>query len=73
MKSMLGVFTAVAAAGFSVAAFADSIVVDGVTWNYTINDGGTTVTLDGVNGRVDLNVCYKDYPALIQKYGYNGY
>ena len=30
-------------------------------------------TLDGVNGRVDLNVCYKDYPALIQKYGYNGY
>ena len=30
-------------------------------------------TIPGVNGRVDIDVCYKDYPALLQKYGYNGY
>jgi GH25 family lysozyme M1 (1,4-beta-N-acetylmuramidase) len=29
--------------------------------------------IDGVSGNVDLNVAYKDYPALIKKYGYNGY
>ena len=29
-------------------------------------------TINGVDGRVDINVSYKDYPALLQKYGYNG-
>lgn len=29
--------------------------------------------VNGVEGRVDLNIAYKDYPALIKKYGYNGY
>ena len=29
--------------------------------------------IDGVEGDVDLNICYKDYPTLIKKYGYNGF
>ena len=29
--------------------------------------------IDGINGDVDLNMCYKDYPSLIKKYGYNGF
>ena len=28
--------------------------------------------IDGITSKVDLNFCYKDYPALIKKYGYNG-
>ena len=30
-------------------------------------------TIPGVNGRVDIDICYRDYPTLLQKYGYNGY
>lgn len=37
-------------------------------WQYT--DRGS---IDGIKGNVDLNVAYKDYPAIIKKYGYNGY
>jgi len=37
-------------------------------WQYK-EDG----SIDGVNGEVDLNVCYKDYPSIIKEYGYNGY
>ena len=37
-------------------------------WQYT--EYGT---IDGISGRVDLNICYKDYPSLIKKYGYNGF
>ena len=37
-------------------------------WQYT--DKGSA---KGVTGEVDLNICYKDYPAIIKKYGYNGY
>lgn len=29
--------------------------------------------IDGVEDNVDLNVAYKNYPALIKKHGYNGY
>lgn len=29
--------------------------------------------IDGVEGDVDLNFCYKDYPSHIKKYGYNGF
>lgn len=29
--------------------------------------------IDGVEGNVDLNIAYKDYPSLIKKYGFNGY
>ncbi len=27
----------------------------------------------GVTGDVDLNFCYKDYPSIMKKYGYNGF
>ena len=37
-------------------------------WQYT-----ETGTVGGVKGDVDLNYCYKNYPAIIQKYGFNGY
>lgn len=37
-------------------------------WQYT--EYGT---IDGIEDRVDLNLCYKDYPSLIKKYGYNGF
>jgi GH25 family lysozyme M1 (1,4-beta-N-acetylmuramidase) len=37
-------------------------------WQYT--DVGR---VDGVVGDVDMNICYKDYPSIIKKYGYNGY
>ncbi len=37
-------------------------------WQYT-----ETGRIDGVNGNADLNICYKDYPSIIKKYGYNGY
>lgn len=29
--------------------------------------------IDGASGNVDLNIAYKDYPAIMKKYGYNGY
>lgn len=29
--------------------------------------------IDGISSDVDLNMCYKDYPSLIKKYGYNGF
>ncbi len=35
-------------------------------WQYT--EYGT---IPGISGKVDLNFCYKDYPSLIKKYGYN--
>ena len=37
-------------------------------WQYTQSG-----RIDGVSGNVDLNIAYKDYPALIKKYGFNGY
>lgn len=37
-------------------------------WQYT-EEG----RVDGVVGDVDMNICYKDYPSIIKKYGYNGY
>lgn len=29
--------------------------------------------VNGVDGNVDLNIAYKDYPSIIKEYGYNGY
>lgn len=29
--------------------------------------------IDGIKGDVDMNMCYKDYPSHIKKYGYNGF
>ena len=37
-------------------------------WQYT-----ECGQIDGVEGEVDLNFCYKDYPSLIKQYGYNGF
>lgn len=37
-------------------------------WQYA--DNGTVA---GISGKVDLNYAYEDYPAIIQKAGYNGY
>jgi len=37
-------------------------------WQYT--EYGV---ISGIPGRVDLNLCYKDYPSLIKKFGYNGF
>lgn len=37
-------------------------------WQYS-----DTGTVNGINGYVDLNTCYFDYPTFIKKYGYNGY
>ncbi len=32
-----------------------------------------TGRIDGINGNVDLNYCYSDYPELVKKAGLNGY
>ena len=37
-------------------------------WQYT--DGGS---LEGITGRFDLNIAYKDYPAIIKEYHLNGF
>ena len=29
--------------------------------------------IDGYGGRLDANICYKDYPSIVKKYGFNGY
>ena len=63
VKSMLSVFAVVAAVVLSATAFADSIVVDGVTWNYTVNAGTTTVTLDGVDGNTQAKTTNPSFNA----------
>ena len=37
-------------------------------WQYT-----GTGRITGINGNVDLNKCYRDFPAIIKKAGLNGY
>ena len=37
-------------------------------WQYT-----SSGTVDGIEGRVDLDVAYKDYPRIVKEGGYNGY
>lgn len=39
----------------------------------TIQQTGSTGTVPGISGNVDLDVAYKDYPTIIQAGGYNGY
>lgn len=29
--------------------------------------------VSGYSGRLDANICYKDYPSIVKKYGFNGY
>lgn len=37
-------------------------------WQYS-----STGRIDGINGNVDMNYCYEDYPNLIKSNGLNGY
>lgn len=37
-------------------------------WQYT-SDG----SVDGIQGRVDMNIAYRDYPTIIKKAGLNGF
>ena len=30
-------------------------------------------SVDGINGNVDLDICYKDFPTIIKAKGLNGY
>lgn len=38
-----------------------------------IQQTGSKGTVMGISGNVDMNIAYKDYPAIIQAGGYNGY
>lgn len=40
-------------------------------WQYT--DNGRVNGIAGNGGKVDMNYAYKDYPALMRKYGFNGF
>lgn len=37
-------------------------------WQYTSNG-----VVNGIEGRVDLNICYKNYPEIMKKHHFNGY
>jgi GH25 family lysozyme M1 (1,4-beta-N-acetylmuramidase) len=37
-------------------------------WQYT-----SFGQVDGYPGNADLNICFKDYPAIVREYGFNGY
>lgn len=37
-------------------------------WQYSASG-----SVDGVEGYVDMNVCFKDYPSICRQYGFNGY
>ncbi len=37
-------------------------------WQYS-----SSGTVDGVPGRVDMNISFKDYPGICRQYGFNGY
>lgn len=37
------------------------------------SDGNSTLKANVYNGKLDLNVCYKDYPSIVKKYGFSGY
>ncbi|MBQ8783380.1 MAG: SH3 domain-containing protein [Clostridia bacterium] len=53
-----------------VAQYADTCTYKGSydMWQYT-----ETGSVNGINGKVDVNHCYKDYSTFIKKYGFNGY
>lgn len=38
-----------------------------------IQQTGSTGTVSGITGNVDMEVAFKDYPTIIQAGGYNGY
>lgn len=37
-------------------------------WQYS-----SSGSVEGIPGNVDMNVCFKDYPMICKKYGFNGY
>lgn len=41
--------------------------------NYGMYQYTSQKSISGITGVMDANVCYKDYPALTKKYGFNGY
>ena len=43
------------------------------TKNMTMWQYSSSGAIPGINGRVDLNHCYCDFPAIIKKSGLNGY
>lgn len=52
-----------------LAHYADRPGVNGVgMWQYS-----DTGRVDGISGNVDLNIAYRDYPAVMQANGLNGY
>ena len=53
-----------------LAQYNDEMTFDGDIhiWQYTSNGKAT-----GVNGRVDMNWCYVDYPSIIKPGGFNGF
>lgn len=53
-----------------IAEYADACSYDGA---YGMWQRSSTGNVDGVNGDVDLNACYVDYPAIIRGGGFNGY
>ena len=43
------------------------------TKNMTMWQYSSSGAIAGINGRVDLNHCYRDFPTIIRKAGLNGY
>lgn len=43
------------------------------TKNMTMWQYSSSGSVSGINGRVDMNHCYRDFPAIIKKSGLNGY
>ena len=40
---------------------------------YGVWQNSSTIRIDGINGNVDHDYCYKDYPTIIKQQGKNGY
>ncbi len=43
------------------------------TANYGMWQYSASGEVDGVPGNADMNVCFRDYPAICRQYGFNGY
>lgn len=48
---------------------------DKATWtgNFGLWQYDNSGKIDGINGNVDMNISYKDYPSIIQSNSFNGY
>lgn len=40
---------------------------------YGMYQYSSSLTISGWSGKLDHNVCYKDYPAIVEQYKFNGY